>query len=795
MHFKKLFSSTLLLILTAACSSPFNDGEKNGVSSNTINLGSDSASAQCLENASATIQRYFDGNSNVDEMTRFWDCSTNALKLFSKYMHGKDSHQYDADELRIFLERNYLGGRKIHSQLLVQGMKLKKAILGGSETFLTKLEIDKTLELISVLKSESIALLPYQPIRSSNYNLRTLEQIKSMTQAVVAASENIGSSLSKTATPYAIDGIQHLLEELNVFLSQSNSKVIEIDGLIELLPAIKSFKRILLYGSNSDIERQDWKNLLGFSAKWYCLYLNSENLRTRFESWMSGQALEQFAYLADEGAKYFTETLKLWPKQTIPFNEIDALVDSISPERYRKWFEILEFVTPSTIKSVTRPFVQRIMGGAYVGKNGRDAEGLSLVVFERMFGEIQGYFKSQFTIEKIYSNIFSGQEWNDLTPVANENIFKAISSLKNDKSVSATQLEEQRAIAEKYRPMFYSEGSRVSFLKPGDFHIGHTFQDISKMNFYRLVSRLIIAGYATNLDYGRRHLGVTEKEFAGEYNPYNFKEFRHRGAYLDFYDLGMELKFFQKYVNPNDRKSGGKRFMEGNLFTLVADGNNYLDIDEMAQLFAILGSAKSLSLDAHKQYTAVCGAVKYDEFKRAMIDSKCVMDHFFDRRNKDYAVWLNTMPIMVDYYEALDDIGKQAFQDSLKGAFLGTKEPLKILTADDFDTLSTMMHYTEAMFARYDLDYSDWLEEGEATTNAFPVFKSTLADFSGMKVTDTKKLRALFKYLLYKGKPPARNRAKFVWWWWVEGNFVTIQADRTKVFNIFASILALEDEE
>lgn len=117
------------------------------------------------------------------------------------------------------------------------------------------------------------------------------------------------------------------------------------------------------------------------------------------------------------------------------------------------------------------------------------------------------------------------------------------------------------------------------------------------------------------------------------------------------------------------------------------------------------------------------------------------------------------------------------------------QDNLDIYNTDDLDTFAALLHYVEAMFARYDANYDGVINRVEAD-EAFKVFINKLSSVSGFTKQYSNKV--LFHYLLYYGEAPNAesliDKAKYAVWFMQEP-FVEITTDKNKNSSDFNSVI------
>ncbi|MBI2604830.1 MAG: hypothetical protein HYW49_01995 [Deltaproteobacteria bacterium] len=763
----QLAAYIVLPLLFSACSSALNDREKK---EEVITLGS--SETQCLSNAAATVQRYFDGASSAAEIGGFWDCSTRALDLFSKYTRGKSPGNYDPGELRRFFEKYFLGTQKIQDELLTEGMKLKNAVIGGGVEKLSVDEIKTTIEVIRALKTQSVRLIAYQPLRPSHMKLVDEGFVDRAADELVRSAEEIGKALSASAREYTFDDMQALFKQVDIFLTAAGVEVTELKTMVDVLPVVRVLKGMLVSRSHDAISAEDWAKMLVTGTRWYAWTLKVSQLKGRFHIFMWGDGLRRAKQLAGEMKGLLNASISSWPKSTIPFSEFDALFDAMGDKRINDW--VYTGGTATTVKKTLRPIIQRVMGGTETGATGRAAGGLSADAVERAWKEFDRFVEGQNFLESLFDRLAGKGGWTPARSYAPEELLR-VSEITAANPLAADAAVDMKYMILWYRPLFLGDDEQV-FFYPATNDRRHSFHNLSQMNWMRAASRLFIAGYGEEGDDGLARAsalaGLTQNEA--------------KKIYFDFRDFGIEIKVFDKRTD--DGSTATKRFTEANLFSFQADGGTLLGLDEMIQMIAFLSSATVLANQMHSELAKICpNDSNLDIYGLPLIEAKCYREKLFDKEEKRIEHFLDHMPVMASFYRDLDDKDRKAFENFLESAVRGDRKNSPLFESDDSKGIATLLHYVEAVFSRYDIDQSRTMGKSESN-KAYPVFEGTLAEASGIK-DKPKRLKNLFTYLLKHGKKPDPDcfwdKVSFVWWM-IQGPFQSFHADRTRILQILA---------
>jgi hypothetical protein len=750
----------------------------------------------CLNNFDRTIRDYFNGRASDDDVGGLFDCTTNALDLFMRHTRGDQIGIYLPEELRIFLQRYFLNEKRITDSLLRETMFLKQAIVGGSIVELKAEELQVTIDMLKAAKEEALRLRPYMPIEPDHFNNlrgKELEEGLNMIQSTGAA---VGRLLTRAVQNYSLQNFSNLLLELQSLLEEGT----EGRGpriLRDNLQVFGAAKRILFGGPSGSIQPNEWSVLTSMGSRWYSLYLRNENLLARQyvnwrdktgegESWLRGQALDDFDRLVSLTRSLLGDVLKFHPGSTISFQDLQTLIESLTappPEDFgligkSEAWRPFDRELSGYLKSSLMPLVQKLLGGTDYDDNGRNAGGITAGLLSRVRNEFGTWLTEQKYIEALFKKL-GGDSAFDSPGYTREELLKAGSrfsgqfksaELLPQKVVEAGASDLHDVIAN-YRPYFYGNSAKVYFPDgdPANQIKGslYSFNNLSRVNWTRAIGRLLFSGYSSDPKRAKNLSGLEEDE-ADRF-------------YWDFRSLGVKLGV----LDPTSTGAGRKRFKEGKLFTSHASLDKLLSLGEGMELFSFLFSSGKVSNDIMEDLRKNCPTGSEDAHGNVEIEPQC----FRARFGSQFATMWDHMPGMVAYYKKLSPANQQAFIRSLEaiGRRVGATESQPV---DHFEVevIVTVLHYVEALFLKNDINRNGTIDLAEAQS-AFTLFRSILLQHPAVQanhLTEDADLRAIFTYLVgHNGDVP--DTAAFIWWRYV-ASWSDIHADRGNIINIFANL-------
>jgi hypothetical protein len=700
----------------------------------------------CLKNSKVTVQNYVEGRGTVSAVNELARCATRALQIFGELTRGEERGMYKPTELRTFLQRYFLGDIAVSNSLLAEVMLLKQSVMGGRETELSLKDLDRSIEMIEVLRTQAVKLIRHMPINTERLAASSPAYIDEVTGALHSVAEAVGKMFQETGVPYSFGNFRTVLDEVGTLFPQANSS----DIIASNLKLAGTLKALLLSTSSDEIAPYDWPLIFCEAAKYYGLFLQYRLLETQHQSWTLGAGRMQLMLVVYRLRDLLANAINRHGGE-ITFEELEDLIGQLELKQLP--------ISKETLMTSMRPVVRRSLGG--IDRPDYDNLGLNGVTVElldRVLGSFYQWSEGQRYLEGVFSILDRNRTVSDARGYTPEelrtvSIEAALTENGVVTAVGKDMATDLRKVISENRPLFRGNGKEITF-PSANAERERSLHNLSEINWMRQAARLLIAGYAwsdpkdKSRSRGRNYTGITLEElqiFA-----------------KDIWDIAMDVKL----VNPkNDRDTEAKkRFLEANLFVPGANGDDYVNLDEGSQLLGFLISAKRLAVRMHSLAARQCQVdEKLDYFDQYRIEPDCYRRVLFGRvpgKANYEAVWY-FMPGMAEFYSKLPNNQLYDFQYYLEEA--ARREGYgrdRYIESADSEGFALIFHYIESVYSRYDRDFSGTLNYKESKM-AFPQFRKTLTEISGFDKcrkdspkTVESKVEALFTYLLAHGQPP-----------------------------------------
>ncbi len=802
--------SPALLIWVCACSVQLHESDDS-----TGSLELAQSSSGCLDGGAQLIREYYfseEKKRSASEIGKTFDCFSSGIQQFREQTQGREKDSFDQSEILNFLKRFIIkksGGLTEHE--LQEWMFMKKALIGGSaEKFA---EFAPAQAMLAIAKKYSMRLEPYLPFDEKSVQSWDEERLIQASQLIVEAAEQLGSIADQYGSDYEFGR----LEELLYFLRNNADTQKERDAImltIRQLPSLAALKAIFVspdqeWEQEKDPEKREWRKTKIYAREWrraavmlaqyYSLKMRwsrfgeDENGNPRrYLEWSSGEALQSFERMIfGDPAQGNTGILGLLYEAvkshsgTIQVNAFERLIDALETDELPGKGKI----TRKTMKNFLGPLFRRMVVAVDQIDVPRRYPGLDEGAVQRIHLSLQRWFSGQKYLERVFKKASRDfkREWDlsrgidsGFSPVelisklrfTEKEDWQSFAGLDSRFAVQTSELFKYFLQGKPPIPLFSNGQREVRFPMPQEGYF-HSFKNLSELHWISELIRYLAQSYSRRDPKAFLEVSIQEPEL--------------QRFYEDVRQIGIEIQFF----DPDNYRVVSKRFQEANLFMYEANGDDRLTLGEASQMVAFLISGKRLSNRIHEKLKSSCATGDWDAFGYERLQAQCFREGFYapSLSRPTQLPFLAQMPAMKAYYLSLSEEQQARFRRDLEGAARTGGYSNEPIQSRDLESLSMILHYVEALFARFDRDHSGTLEKKELNS-AFPVFKKLLSDQSCIK--NNALLKNAFFYLLDRGQSP---KGFFEFSLWKTGDFFkdlfgkAIHADRGKAIEVFSEVI------
>lgn len=622
-------------------------------------------------------------------------------------------------------------------------LKVKTLFFGGATTALTPSDLSRARLKLESFRVLANLLLENSLILEGKWrpDLLPADQARqdfSVAEKAVANFMTVLAPLLESS--YDLKDLGRLLESFELAFPPKKPEDAFTPRVQKLMPLILLGKKLVLATEGSVVEREDWSYLAEVLGRAYMRVLEYEYFLKdasffrspglpAFEQWVDG--------LTDVLTTVFTARGRGEVRQ-ITLGELKATVGALDSAGY--WPEAIPAsaaneLLPVLVRRALTPPADRARGDYQTGLG---PAGLGVVK-----NELKVYFSIQKKIDAL------------LTKDARVSHGDLQSAFAGGRAPGDS---EMRRLLDSHVPLAFDSEGRL-YLGSGS-QIPYSEASLNRINLLRAGVRWAIRAYGS-AESADKLYGVGKEQFQRA-----FSDFRP-----GLVSMGL--------IDANNTTFASSRFLEGNLFTPFADGDDFLDYTEAGTLAILILSGQT-----------VYGIVKDDIHTHCRVKGTktpyygvdCALEVIRRRSSKAFAA----MPRMVQLFQG-DKDRNLALLDEVLRASGWVPNAQRIAKSTDLSLVPHVIQYIEALFRRWDRDGSGILDRPESL-RAYPMFHTLLKQVSGLD--DDAYVKAAYGYILVKGKPPETFWEKFDFAtnWVGKEDTWPIAADRYRISNILGFI-------
>lgn len=244
----------------------------------------------CLSDFGADLVRYVKAELSVREVEELWDCTAAAVRAYHRLTVGEggNGEVYAPSAIRDFLQKYFIKSTPLTDPLLSSLMELKRVVLSGRTDALTRYEIERLLNFITLIKSVSVQLHPHLRTLFTDHAASDGELHRAVDELTHALGR-LGSWLDANRQPYTYEHLSALFQELRKLGQGRDDLFNTVEKVIAILPTAKG---ILIHGSQNGIDGQEWSRLMRVLGRGFHFYNNVRRAVQRdLNAGLSRQAL------------------------------------------------------------------------------------------------------------------------------------------------------------------------------------------------------------------------------------------------------------------------------------------------------------------------------------------------------------------------------------------------------------------------------------------------------------------------------------------------------------------------
>lgn len=746
-----VLSSALGLQLTAC--GQWLDGKKK---SDTV-IEMTSNRFQCLNALPDSMKAFVSGEAREKEVRDTFGCLREAFTYFRERTRGTYEDAYTSEDLRKFFGKYFLKENNISPALAAGLMKLKRAVLAGSDEFITKAEIDRLVTLLKLLEDEAVKVAPHMKVLMALETAPvTPAQLNEAVSQVRLSLHSLLEKVDLSRSDYTYADAENLFSGLAAFIAGPSGYAL-FNRIGDWIPVVEAVKMVF-FGERSTLQGlREWKDSISTLVDLYDLVL-------RYHYLIKDRDLgtpEQVSIVLQFGDKIFSlleNSHQIRKTGYIPFRHINRLIDLLMGGDH-PIFTLP--VSAEAVKGIYQKIVNKMLDPVRRGDS-RAADSLERNHILSLRREFNVFRINQMFIESL--NVKLSDKHRLQSSLENFPIMPLIERLTPGEPLEKEALlaawTKFRQLLSKDRPVTFDAQGRVVITTVPE-RANWAWGSLTRFNLMYTLVRLFMLGYGDRTDPKMQPEKLTCSEDG-------LKDW-----YADFRQIGIEMRAF----DPRSENSGARSHKEASYFTYSGNGDAHVDMDEMFEFVSFLfaaGLGNSADVRQHMM-DAKCATKDLDVYDLPWMEEAC----FRRELRTSFSALFANLPAMAATVASYDDAQWDEFYRALMTASRSSPEDGGRVDTGDLRTAVMILHYAESLFVTYDSDRSGTLST-EELKRAAPRFFSILRPLSPSK--NDWFVSQAFVAMVYAGERPGAGA--FVSRYW------TSEPTRVNILKVFANLKA-----
>lgn len=701
MFFRRFLNSVIITssVLGLAGCGEYLNGKK--ATPEIIELSDDRFS--CLKDLPEHLKGFSVGEAEPKEIESSVVCMQTALSYFQKKTKGSSLEAYTIEDMRKFFGKYFLKKNNVTPEFALELMKIKKALLGGSDRYITKEEILRLVDLLTVIKEEAIKLTPHVKILLSQEDKTSFDKVSNATEVLRDALQRILSNSQVAKSDYGFEDAKRVLSGFAEFI-KGQETFAPYERYKSWVPLVESVKNVLMGERAHFSTVNDWSAALDNLIDLYELVLKYHYVIQDFKVGNRTE-LRQLSQFIGQGLALLESSHQMKAHERIPFKDIDRLLDEAFKTVAESGVKI-----PVRVESVKEVYQLAILRALEPARQG-DSRGLDSLKRSHLSA-----LRREFNVWRLTQSFFDHLPFSEeKEPISQKVLLEQYNKFDVKYVVGSAfnaSMVEQTALRDSWKDLghllqttrvvnFNEEGRLIIAYEPALY--AYSWSSLTKFNLMKTLARFLMIGYGSDIKGELSQGGIPQKGLSQWYD--------------DFKNLGLDLKAF----DPRGANAGNRSFLEANFFTYSGNGDDKMDYRETFEFVSVLVSAGLGSSNFIQKSMAQCEVDQVDVFGFKMFEENCF--RLYMRR--DFAKFFNNMPWMVEYVRTMSHEQWTTFYSAwLAASRVATPVQGRVEMAE-VRTMVTLLHYVENIMTIYDVDQSGGLSLDEVEASA-PRFMSFL---------------------------------------------------------------------
>lgn len=699
----------------------------------------------CVKDVQADFKKLVESQATAEDIDNSFSCLYRTLDQFKNRAEGSSNpNAFTSSDLFIIFE-TFFKDAKVSQTATDNLLILKKALLGGVENEITKIELDLLKDYLKVLQvevknlSRFIKVFTFKkadgPFDQKTLNL-AFSQLRSSLKTLLTASKIPRSE-------YNFEDLKQLSTSLNMVDAEADQSLLNlVESVVNLLSGTEPLKSEIEYIQAID-------NFVDLAT----LYADVTYSDIKFEVTEKNQ-LNKVVDFTGRLIDILESSVQYKKFNEIPIKFLDPIIAEVLKAKI-----IPVEISEQTFMRFYKTIIIRVFN---------DQKNLDSVSLQTLRPVNFRNLKREYHIFKIYQEMINGFDFTARTylpppvlaaKIKAHNFVPALTEIVKTQGLDqalirdiSLGLEELRSESQSKLAIIYRDKKMVVASSQNTAEVD--WEDVSRAHYVKMLARQLMLGWS-DLDPGLSLFKSTmlKKDFMNWYS--------------DFKEFAIEIKLF----DPRTLDNGADNFMQADLFTYAGNGDNQLGYQEVMQFVNMLlaGGGELTTQIQDVMIKAGCGLNEVDTFGKPWFDEKCFSKTIRANSKKLFS----HIYLFENFVSSLNDQEYLGFYtDLMNVARLKEDTAGKVETAD-IRAFSMLSMFIDSLYTIYDVRAPFGAVDAAEVRASYPRFKGFIAEYvkkpdvaeklkdwdawyNICKLSHTKEefLREAFVFLVYNGRIP-----------------------------------------
>ena len=321
----------------------------------------------CLTSLPNQLGKFFEGELQDDaQIEGLWECAAQGMETFMLLTRGSENGIYAPSEVQSFLNRYFTKEQWVTDPLVQAAMKLKVAFLGGGVSGIPRVEVERLVTFLRLVKRYATGIKVLMPLSGTRTSRLSEDELQRGIDAMRGATAAFGAFFQEHGGAYSFADAEQLFAALEGGYEGLRKPGSGVKLIREQMPVLRHLKRIFLNSDEGGIAQGEWARFLNFGARIHAIYFEFQyqHSRRQTDDWFTESGLGQIEQIAGRAVDLLTDAAAAHPQGVVQPRYMEALVDTLARMKTDRGLDSVEMVDAvSDIVALMMVAKQAFFGG------------------------------------------------------------------------------------------------------------------------------------------------------------------------------------------------------------------------------------------------------------------------------------------------------------------------------------------------------------------------------------------------------------------------------------------------